>query len=104
MDPNVFDQEVYSYIEDHLPIIVDPSVRHYRNAIKLKQGGLDWKDTLLESFGLTSDRLLVLKLRQNTTLRESDRSREFARITGKVERTYYRVVAYLRAAGIKFER
>jgi hypothetical protein len=58
-DPNVFDQEVYEYIGDHLAVIAEPSIRHHRHAIKLKQGGLDWQGTLLESFGLAKKRALI---------------------------------------------
>lgn len=107
--PGIFDQEIYDFIGANLAIIADPSVRHYRNAIQLKQASLkndsaksiDWQEVLIESFGLNDNEMLVLKLCKEENISHNERATLFAEILGKSERTYWRVKADLEQRGMK---
>jgi len=97
---DIFDEEVYSFIEKNLGIIKEPSVRHYKIALQLKSVGMDWKKALIESFGLTENDMLVLTLCKDASLSHNQRAVEFAKILNKSERTYWRTKADLEAKGL----
>lgn len=101
--PEIFDEEVFNFIEAHLGIIKEPSVRHYRNAHKLKQAGVDWKEVLIESFGLTENEMAVLMLNKDKSTGQNEKARLFAQMYNKSERTYKRTKADLVKAGISFD-
>jgi len=101
--PDVFDGEVYEFIGQNLHIIKEPSIRHYRNANQLKKAGTNWKEVLIESFGLTDNEMCVMKLCQDKTLSHNSRASKFAAELGKSERTYWRVKADLETHGIVLE-
>lgn len=101
--PNIFEDEVYGFIGENLGIIVEPSIRHYRNAIKLKAAGMDWKAILVESFGLTENQMMVLKLWKNKTLSHNQRAAIFAKELNLSERTYWRTKSDLEAKGIEMD-
>lgn len=111
----VFDQDVYDYIGENLHIIIEPSIRHYRNALQLKKAAevigltsrpssVDWKEVLIESFGLTDNEMAVLKLCKDETLSHNDRAKWFAKERNKSERTYWRVKSDLEEKGVRFDR
>ena len=86
------DKEIYGFLESHKTLILNPSLRHYRNAKKLKDNGiLDWKDVLIESFGVNDQEEIVLKLLEDKTLKTKQKAEKFALLTGKTARTFYRI-------------
>lgn len=99
----VFDSDVYDFIGKNLGIIAEPSIRHYRNAVQLKQHDCDWRDVLIESFGLNDNQMLYLKIAKIPDLSQNDRAKEFARLGKKSERTYWRIRDDLRERGIDID-
>jgi hypothetical protein len=96
------DPDVYDYIGDHLGLIADPSIRHYRNASKLKTVDMDWKLTLSETFGLSDSARVALRLCQDSAHSSNDqRAKIFESTTGKSARTFYRHLADFREKGVK---
>lgn len=99
--PEIYNQEVYGFIGDNLDIITDPSIRHYRNALKLKDAGINWRVVLIESFGLNENQMCVLKLCQDANMPDNQRAEEFAKTLGLSTRTYWRTKSDLRKRGMK---
>lgn len=87
------DSEVYKFMESHLERIKKPSLRHYRNAKKLKNVGIDeWRDVLIESFGITELEEIVLKLLEDRSFKNnSRRASQFAALSGKSSRMFWRI-------------
>ena len=56
------DQEVFSFIGQHLHLVAHHSLRLYRRAWELKQAGLDWRKMILSSL-LEGKALLVAQLK-----------------------------------------
>jgi hypothetical protein len=99
--PGVYDEEVYNFIGVNLGIISEPSIRHYRNAIKLKNAGMDWTSVLIESFGLTDNQMMVLKLCKDCSLSHNQRAEIFAKELSLSARTYWRVKVDLEERGMR---
>ncbi len=99
---DIFDEEVYNFIGANLNIVKEPSVRHYRNALQLKRAGCDWREVLIESFGLTEAEMSVLKLNKEK-LSHNERAQLFAEELKKSPRTYWRTLRDLRSSGIEFD-
>jgi hypothetical protein len=55
-----WDQEVFDFVGQRLPIIQRPSFRHYLRAAELKQAGMDWRLSVLAS--CASGKLLIVAL------------------------------------------
>lgn len=100
--PDVYDEEVFDFMSHHIGIITEPSIRYYRNAINLKRLNADWRETLIESFGLTDSEMCVLKLEQASGLSANERSEKFATMLKKSSRTYWRIRRDLKERGIVF--
>lgn len=93
------DDEINRYMADNLSRIQKPSLRYYYNTYRLKQAGLDnWKEVLIESFGMRDVEEVVLKLLEDTTVKPSERPKRFAELTGKSSRMYWRIKRQLTAA------
>ncbi len=99
--PGVYDPVVYDFIGVNLGIIAEPSIRHYRNAIKLREGGMDWQSVLIESFGLTDNQMMVLKLCKDGSLSHNQRAEIFAKELSLSSRTYWRTKTDLEERGMK---
>jgi hypothetical protein len=69
----------------------------------LKNAETEWKEVLIESFGLTDNAMAVLKL-QELALSHNQRAALFAAEQKKSERTYWRTKADLEAKGIDFSK
>jgi hypothetical protein len=92
------DEEIYSFIEQHLADITQHSFRYYTTAADQKRQNLDWKAVLLESW--TNDRnrgnvaeKLVQRLLADSTF-ESDKDRIAAfevHADGGSRRTWFNV-------------
>jgi hypothetical protein len=92
------DQEIYTFIGEHLGDIARHSMRFYVNAAAHKRLGLDWKATLLESW--TNDQTrgnatekLVQRLLADTTFRtDKERIEAFrAHPDGGSRRTWFNI-------------
>lgn len=87
------DTEIYHFMIKNLGRIKYPSLRYYRNARKLKDNGItDWREVLIESFGLGELEEVVLKLMEDKTLKPSQKAKKFSELTGKTGRTYWRIL------------
>ncbi len=98
--PDIFDQEIYDFIGEHLGLIKDPSIRFYRTSLNLKAAGMPWKEALIESFGLTDKEMLVLKLWKDRSLSNHQRATLFAQELNLSRRTYFRIKADLEGRGM----
>lgn len=93
------DYEIFDFFNSHIAQIKNPSLRHYVNAQKLKNMGLDWKEICKQSFGVSSDEEIVLSL-SHEFLTENEKAERFSIETGKSPRTYYRIKRILREHGL----
>ena len=104
MDSEWFDDDIFIFIGQHLSIVAEPSIRHYRNAKRLKDAGMNWREVLVESFGLSEIEALVLKLIAGTadgqSISYNEQAVRFSAISGKSERTYWRIKADLETKGV----
>lgn len=80
-----FDAEVYDYIGSRLDTIINLSFRAYLMANILKRQGMDWTSPL-EMDNDQQQFLIVSQL----DMSENQKAKEFARRTGRSERTYWR--------------
>ena len=93
------DEEVYRWFEAHLPLIAEPSLRHYVRAAELKAAGLDWQQGLPLT-GMSPKTLLAARLRSDPTYAsEEARAQAFVAQGGGCRATYFNHVRKLRAAG-----
>ena len=57
------DQVVYDFIQDHLHMIAEPSMRHYKKGSQLRRAGRsDWQERLLEICGVDAKARAVVAL------------------------------------------
>lgn len=92
------DEEIYAWFGRHLPVIAQPSMRHYVRAKELKKAGLDWVSMIGGQF-LPPKMLLVAKLKDDPQFTsEADRIIEFKRLGGGSRATYFNHAKKLRAA------
>jgi hypothetical protein len=97
-DLDLGDTDVYAFLEAHMTRIKHPSLRHYRNAKKLKDAGLtEWKEVLIESFGVGELEEIVLKLLEED-IKPGARAKRFAEISGRSSRMFWRIKKTLQNA------
>jgi len=75
------DQEVYDFLQDHLHLIPQPSMRHYLKGAQLRNAGrADWKDNLLEMCSIDDKARAVVALMVDDNYDgENARAEEFTR-------------------------
>jgi hypothetical protein len=84
-----WDQEIYTFIGDHLGFVTRPSMRDYVRAWESKNAGLPWRDHLLARW-LDGPGLLVAQLRADPSFgSEAERERAFEERGGGSRSTYY---------------
>lgn len=85
-----WDQEVFDFIGRHLHYPAQLSLRDYYLGWELKAAGLDWRNWLLEKWGLTGTCLLVARLKGDPSYaREADRVQAFIDLGGGCRTTYF---------------
>lgn len=98
------DHEIYGFIGNILHLIAEPSMRHYVNCQRLKAAGLDWREALYESLGITGEVLVVVRLLDDPSFETADsRVAEFVKRTGRSRATYFRIARKLRGCEPKEE-
>jgi hypothetical protein len=91
------DDEIYGFIGGLLHLIAEPSMRHYVNCLRLKEAGLDWREALYESVGITGETLAVARLLDDPSFASGEaRVAEFVERTGRSRATYFRIARKLR--------
>ncbi len=94
-----WDQRVFNFIGEHLQVALQLSLRDYFLGWELKQAGLDWRGWLLAKWGLSGARLLVARLKADSTCQsEAARVRAFIAQGGGSRATYYNHAKKLRPA------
>jgi hypothetical protein len=89
-------QEIFDFVAAHLHLIVQHSLRTYRQAYELKQAGLDWRRAVL-SRCLTGPALLVARLRADPSFAsEAARVRAFIAAGAGCRATYFHYAQKLR--------
>jgi len=91
------DTAVYNFIGQHLPLIIEPSMRHYVEGAELKKAGLDWEQALLETWNVDSRVRVFLRL-EHAPLKPAERVETFKRETGASRRTYFYIRSRIREA------
>jgi hypothetical protein len=90
------DEEIFSYVGDNLHKIIEPDVRDYGQALKLKIHGEDWKSLLLSRW-LEDERLVVVaQILADKSLTYDQQVARFKAQTGQSRRTYAYRLAQLR--------
>ena len=82
--------QILDFMERHMPLVTQPSLRYYRNAQQLLSVGLAWQNVLLESFNISLEQETVLQI-ESEGLPPKKRTIEFVKRTGKSKSTYYRI-------------
>lgn len=90
------DEEIFSFIGQHLHLVTEPSMRDYVNAASVKQAGMDWKAALLQTWDLSPREMLVAQLRWDKSFNsEEERVRAFTKQLqgqrGASRATYFRI-------------
>jgi hypothetical protein len=84
-----WDQEIFDFVATHLHLIVQHSLRTYRQAWELKTAGLDWRQAVLCRF-LNGTALDVARLKANGSFaNEAARVRTFVESGAGCRATYY---------------
>jgi hypothetical protein len=92
-----WDQEVFDFVAAHLHLIVQHSLRTYRQAWELKQAGLDWRTAML-SRCLTGPGLVVARLKADPSFAsEAARVRAFVEARAGCRAAYYYHAKKMRA-------
>ena len=92
-----WDQRVFDFIAEHLQLAPQLSLRDYTLGWELKQAGLDWRGWLLAKWGLSGARLLVARLKADSSYQsEAERVRTFIVQGGGCRATYYNHAKMLR--------
>lgn len=86
------DKEVMAYMENSLSMVLIPSIRYYVNLSIIKREKLDWQSTFFETIGLDADEIIAVKLHRQEGLTNTQKAKEFNRLTGKSEKTYSRII------------
>ena len=94
-----WDQQIFNWFADHLHLISEPSMRLYIRASGLKESGLDWVKALLSNT-IPEKALLVARLKGDPRFTEErDRVREFTRLGGGGQTTWYKWSKRIRNPG-----
>lgn len=86
-----FDVEIYDYIGERIDDILQLSLRMFVISKKLKSLGMDWRSTLLASYGLSEDERIYLDVSRLSDLSENAKAKLFAERSGRTERTFWRL-------------
>jgi hypothetical protein len=103
---NGIDREVYDYIGAHLAFAKIPSARLYKTASDTKKSnpGIDWREAVLETFGLDEDEVEVARLCSDPKFpSNSTRWVEFNRRGFGSRAKFYRIAADMKLIGFKSE-
>lgn len=90
------DQEIYDFIEKNLPFFETLDLRLYFKAEEIKATGLRtgvkgvWQWYIERQMMSAVKRVALDLLHDKTYVSDNQRAKEFKRITGRTERTYYR--------------
>ena len=92
------DEEVYDFVGENLPLIIDIDVRDYNQALKFKRHGEDWKQMLRGRWTEDARLVPVLTILADPTLRSSGRRRveRYVQMTGNSRRTFMYLQAEIR--------
>jgi len=103
---NAFDRVVYEFLGNHLHLIAEPSMRFYIVGAQARRAGLDWRDILFQTFGLTEQHTVVHRIMNDPRLDGEERVGEFKRATGMSRATFFRFQDQLKGlkAGIPIKR
>src|SRR5262249_10641961 len=85
------DREVYDHIGEHLGHLDNPDLRLYYKAAERRRIGDDWRTYVQSRCYRGDDAVAVQLLREPHWPSDHQRAKEFSRLTGKCERTFYRV-------------
>jgi hypothetical protein len=103
---NKIDREVYDFIGDHLAFAKVPSARLYKTATdsKISNPGIDWREAVLETFGLDEDEVAVARLFSDPNFgTNATRWAEFVRRGFGSRAKYYRIARDLKLIGKRAE-
>jgi hypothetical protein len=87
---------VFNFIGDHVDCVDKLSGRHYITAQQILDAGLDFEPALYETWQLSGDIAVMLRLLRNPTLTAEQLEQQFRDETGKSRATFYRVARKLR--------
>jgi len=104
IDCDWFDDEIFIFIGELLPVINNPSIRHYRNCKQIKNAGRNWRAVMAESCGLNETEALVLKLLvggvEGQRVSFNELAHIFAQIADRSTRTFWRIKAEFAKKGL----
>jgi hypothetical protein len=103
---NGIDREVYDFIGSHLAFAKVPSARLYKTASDTKKSnpGIDWREAVLETFGLDEDEVEVARLFSDPKFpSNSSRWVEFHRRGFGSRAKFYRIAGEMKLSDIKSE-
>lgn len=83
------DREVLDFVWHWLPYVSTVSARLYVTASQLREGGLDWQRTVLDTMGIDNNTRLLVDL-QVLDIPTEKKVEEYARLTGRSRATYFR--------------
>lgn len=90
------DKEVYDFIGRHLSLIVEPSIRQYRQAVTMKKKNHDWKSWLLQTWKADPKMVAMIEVLNDTNIADKGQMEsEWIRRTGSSRPTYFRYVQTL---------
>jgi hypothetical protein len=87
------DDEVYRFIEQHLHLIVEPSMRYYVKASEMRRAGMeDWQRHTLQMLNGDMERLAIVRrlLDDTSIISEAERVAKYIELTGCSQATFYR--------------
>jgi hypothetical protein len=94
-----WDSRVFNFIGENLQLAQRLSLRDYTLSWEMKQAGLDWRHWLLAKWGLSGSRLLVARLKADTSFQnEAQRVQAFITQGGGCRATYYNLAKKLHHA------
>lgn len=95
-----WDEEVFRWFGEHLPLLPHLSLRMYHRASELKDAGFDWQTLVLVENGLADKTALAAKLRFDSSYKsEEERVTAFKDGGGGSRRSYFYHVKKLRGKG-----
>lgn len=100
------DEEVFDFIQDHLHLIVEPSMRYYVKAAEMRRAGIDdWQGKTLQMVNCDMERLAIVRrlLNDPSYASEAERVIAYVELTGRSQATYYRDRDLLTGAGSKLK-
>lgn len=90
------DTEVYDFIGRHLSLIVQPSIRQYRQAVAIKNQGLDWQKFLLQTWQADPKMVVMIAVLNDPSIKDKGQmEEEWIRRAGSSRPTYFRYLQTL---------